>query len=75
MYYRCDTVGKSETGLHAIQVMLVLTIALKLWGSLRLAPRCPGNVGMYYCFKSVGKSETGLHADQEMLVCTIAVTL
>ena len=30
MYYRCDTVGKSETGLHAVQVMLVCTIALKL---------------------------------------------
>ena len=30
MYYCCDTVGKSETGLHAVQVMLVCTIAVTL---------------------------------------------
>ena len=32
MYYCCDTVGKPETGLHAVQVMLLCTIALTLWG-------------------------------------------
>ena len=27
MYYCCDTVGKPETGLHAVQVILLCTIA------------------------------------------------
>ena len=36
MYYCCDTVGKPETGLHAVQVMLLCTIAVTLWGSMRL---------------------------------------
>ena len=30
MYYRFETVGKSETGLHAVQVKLVCTIAVTL---------------------------------------------
>ena len=34
--YCCDTVGKPETGLHAVQVMLLCTVAVTLWGSLRL---------------------------------------
>ena len=36
MYYCCDDVGKTETGLHAVQVMLLCTIALTMWGRLRL---------------------------------------
>ena len=36
MYYCYDTVGNPETGLHAVKVMLLCTIAVTLWGSLRL---------------------------------------
>ena len=36
MYYCCDTVGKPETVLHAVQVMSVYTIFVTLWGNLRL---------------------------------------
>ena len=61
MYYCCDNVGKPETGLHAVQVMLLYTIAVTLWGSLRLGFTLSGNVAMYYCCDTVGKTETGLH--------------
>ena len=67
--------GKPETGLHVVQVMLLFTIAVTLWGSLRLGFTLSGNVTMYYCCDTVGKPETGLHAVQVMLLCTIAVTL
>ena len=75
MCYCCDTVGKPETGLHAVQVMLLCTIAVTQQGSLRLCFTLSGNVAMYYCCDIVGKSETGLHAVQVMLLYTIAVTL
>ena len=60
MYYCCDTVGKYETGLHAVQVMLLCTIAVTLWGRLRLGFTLSGNVAMYYCCDTVVKPETGL---------------
>ena len=75
MYYCCDTVGKPETGLHAVQVMLLCTIVVTLWGSLRLGSTLSGNVAMYYCCDAVGKPETVLLAVQVMWLCTIAVTL
>ena len=65
--------GKTETGLHAVQVMLICTIAVTMWGSLRLGSTLSGNVAMYYCCDNVGKPETGLHAVQVMLLCTNAV--
>ena len=61
MYYCCDTVGKTETGLHAVQVMLLCTIAVTLWGRLRLG-LLSGNVAIYYCCDTVRKPETGVHA-------------
>ena len=75
MYYCCDTVGMPETGLHAVQVMLLCSIAVTLWGSLRLGFTLSGNVAMYYCCDTEGNPETGLHSVQVMLLCTIAVTL
>ena len=42
--------------------MLLYTIAVTLWGSLRLGFTLSGNVAMYYCCDTVGKPETGLHA-------------
>ena len=62
MYYCCDNVGKPETGLHAVQVMLLYTIAVTLWRNLRLGFTLSGNVAMCYCWYTVGKTETGLHA-------------
>ena len=58
MYYCCDNVGKPETGLHAVQVMLLCTNAVTLWGSLRLCSPLSSNVAMYYCCETVGKPET-----------------
>ena len=60
MYYCCYTVGKTETGLHAVQVMLLCTIEVTLWGRLRLGFTLSGNVAMYFCCNTVGKPETGL---------------
>ena len=62
MCYCSDTVGKPETGLHAVQVMLLCTIAVTLWGRLRLGFTLSGNVAMYYCRDTIGKPETGIHA-------------
>ena len=62
MYYCCDNVRKPETWLHAVQVMLLYTIAVTLSGSLRLGFTLSGNVAIYYCCDTVGKPETGLHA-------------
>ena len=67
--------GKPETGLHPVQVMLLYAIAVTLWGSLRQGFTLSGNVAMYYCCDTIRKTETGLHAVQVMLLCTIAVTL
>ena len=47
MYYCCDNVGKPETGLHAVQVMLLYTIAVTLWVSLRLGFTLSGNFAIY----------------------------
>ena len=67
--------GKPETGLHAVLVMLLYTFAVTMWGSLRLGFTLSGNVTIYYCCDTVGKPESGLHAVQVMLLYTIAVTL
>ena len=32
MYYCCDTVVIPETGVQAVQIMLLCTIAVALWG-------------------------------------------
>ena len=32
MYHCCDTVGKPEAGLRAVQVIFLCTIAVTLWG-------------------------------------------
>ena len=50
---------KPETGLHAVQVMLLYTIAVKLWGSLRLGFTLSGNVAIYYCCDTVGRLRLG----------------
>ena len=47
MYYCCDIVGKPETGLHAVQVMLLYTIAVTLLVSLRLGFTLSGNFAIY----------------------------
>ena len=55
--------------------MLLCTIAVTLWESVRLGFTLSGNVAMYYCGDTAGRSETGLHTVQVMLLYTIAVTL
>ena len=67
--------GNPDTGLHAVQVMLLCTNAATMWGSLRLGYTLSGNVAIYYCCDTVRKTETGLHAVQVMLLYTIAVTM
>ena len=42
--------------------MLLYTIAVTLWGSLRLGFTLSGNVAIYYFCDTVRKPETGLHA-------------
>ena len=42
--------------------MLLYTISVTLWGSLRLGSTLSGNVAIYYCCDTVGKPETVLHA-------------
>ena len=42
--------------------MLLCTIAVTLWGSLRLGLTLSGNVAMYYCCDTVWKPETGIQA-------------